>query len=367
MKLSLVIPYYNTPAELVDRLFKSINEQKNFDFNELQIIFVDDCSPVKYDFARIGKFDNLADDKVCLINCKENMGPGVARQYGLHYAKGDYIMFADSDDRFMTVHKEQIKNGKKDKDGKDLYDEKEYGVFEFMFELIKAHPEADIIRTSWFEEQHKDEIKKVLYIPHLAQLDNTWMHGKLYKKEFITKNNVHFHPVLRGQEDSYFNSIAAELAKDKVMAYNGLISYVWCDDHKESITRSKDWLYSFSGMVDFISAIDYSIDWLNGLKRDDINIVDKVISNIIYVYWMLQTPEWRAKKRRKYYNELRKRLAEFEKKYRDVWNYVKTKDGHFAQMYIERYNIEFDGKKFIPQETFDQFLRKLRNEFNTKI
>ena len=344
MKLSLIVPYYNTPAELVDRLFKSVNEQKDFDFNELEIVFVDDCSPLKYNYDRIGQFDNLA-DKVKVINMKENAGPGVARQYGLHYAEGEYLIFADSDDRFMTVHKEG---------------EKEYGVFQFFLELIKAHPEANIIRTSWLEEQHQDKVNKVVYIPHLAQLDNTWMHGKIYKKEFIEKNDIHFHPLLRGQEDSYFNSLAAELSKDKIIAYNPLVSYVWCDDHKGSITRSKDFLYSYSGMVDFINAIDYSIEWLNNLKREDVNIVDKVASNLIYIYIMTQTKGWRDSKRKQYLNDVLKRLAEFEKKYRDIWNYISPKDAKFAQMYMERYNIEFEGNKFIPQETFNQFLRKVR-------
>lgn len=357
MKLSLIIPYYNTPAELVDRLFKSVNEQKNFDFAELEVVFVDDCSTKKYDFDRLAQFDNLSDN-VKVINMKENAGPGVARQYGLHYAEGEYLLFADSDDRFMTVHEEQIKTEEKDKDGKFIYEKREYGVFEFFLELIKTHPEANIIRTSWLEEQHKEE--RVIYFPHLAQLDNTWMHGKLYKREYIAKNDIHFHPLLRGQEDSYFNSLATELAENKIIACNALISYVWCDEHKGSITRSRDCLYSYSGMVDFINAIDYSVDWLNKLKRDDVNIVGKIVSNIIYIYWMLQTPSWRERKWKHYRNDVMERLAVFEKKYRDVWNYISPNGIEFAKMYMERYNIEFEANKFIPQETFKQFLKKVR-------
>lgn len=357
MKLSLVIPYYNTPAELVDRLFKSINDQPRFDFKELEILFVDDCSPIKYDFNRIAQFDNLA-DIVKVVPAKQNGGPGVARQYGLHYAEGEYVIFADSDDRFLTVHKETIKV--KDKEGREITEEKEYGVFEFFLELIKAYPDANIIRTSWLEEQHKDEVNKIIYFPHLAQLDNTWLHGKLFKRKFIVDNDIHFHPLLRGQEDSYFNSIAAEIAGKSVIAYNPLLSYVWCDDHKESITRARDCLYSFSGMEEFINAIDYAIDWLNKLKRDDINIVGKVVNNLIYIYWMLQTPAWREQKRRKYYKRVLKRLAQFEKKYRDVWNYISIDDAEFAKMYMERYNIEFECNKFIPQETFKHFLNRVR-------
>ena len=135
MKLSLIIPYYNTPAELVDRLFKSVNDQKNFNFNELQVIFVDDCSTQKYNYDRLTQFENLADEKINIVELKENVGPGVARQYGLHYAKGDYVLFADADDKFMLTHKETIKA--KNKKGKEIAKEIEYGVFEFFLKLIE--------------------------------------------------------------------------------------------------------------------------------------------------------------------------------------------------------------------------------------
>ena len=365
MKLSLIIPYYNTPAELVDRLFKSVNEQKNFDFNELQILFVDDCSTEKYNYDRFTQFENLAEEKINIINLKENGGSGVARQYGIHYAKGDYLLFADSDDKFRMAHKETVKElveveekGQKKVIEKDV--EKEFGVFEFFLRLIDAHPNANIIRTSWLEEQNNTELKKIFCIPHLAQLDNTWMHGKLFKRSFIEDNKIQFHRHLRKQEDTYFNSIASEIAKDAAVAYNGLLSYVWCDDNKDSLTRNNNCLYSYNAMNEFVDAIDYAVEYLNSLQRDDVNIVDKVVGNILYVYWMLQTPSWRDKSKIKYFNALRKRVGKFEQKYRDVWNYLPIDDKHFAEMYISRYSMQYETEKFIPQETFKQFLKSIR-------
>ena len=347
MKLTLIVPYYNTPVELVDRLFKSVNDQKNFDFNELQVIFVDDFSTEKYDYGRFAQFDNLSEEKINIIELKENAGPGVARQYGIKYAKGDYIIFADSDDKFMMSHKEN---------------DKEFGVFEFFLRLIDAHPNASIIRTSWIEEQYSKETNKILCVPHLAQLDNTWMHGKLFNRKFIADNSVHFHPYLRKQEDTYFNSIATEMAKDTAVAYNGLLSYVWSDDNKDSLTRSNNCLYGFSAMCEFVDAIDYAVDYLNKLQKEGVNIVDKVVGNLIYIYWMLQTPSWRDKSKKEYYNALMKRTGEFEQKYKDVWNYISTKDAHFAEMYITRYSMQYETEKFIPQETFDKFLKKIRKK-----
>ena len=355
MKISLIIPYYNTPVELVDRLFKSVNEQSNFDFEELEILLIDDCSTEKYNFDRLAQFDNLADDKIRIINLKENVGPGVARQYGIRYAKGDFLLFADADDRFMLTHKETVKteNGE---------EEKEYGVFEFFLKLIDVHKDANIIRTSWLEEQHNTETNKIVFIPHLAQLDNTWMHGKLFKRSFINGNSIHFHPFLRKQEDTYFNSLATEMAKKTAVAYNGLLSYVWSDDNKNSLTRNDNFLYSYNAMCEFVDAIDYVVGYLNGLEREDISIVEKVIGNLVYIYWMLQTPSWRDKSKKEYYDALIKRTAQFEQKYRDVWNYISLDSAQFAEMYISRYSIQYETEKFIPQETFKQFLKNIRKK-----
>lgn len=344
MKLSLVIPNYNTDEELVNRLFSTINNQKNFDFNELEIWFVDDCSTKKYNYDNFAQFDNLAEEKINIVELKENGGPGVARQCGLNHANGDYVIFADSDDRFMLTHKES-------KDGKEI----EYGVFEYFLKLIEVH-NKDIIRTSWIEEQKKD--KRIICLPHLAQLDNTWLHGKLFKRQFLKDKAIAFHPKLRKQEDTYFNSLAAELGE--AVAYNGLLSYVWCDENKQSLTRSNNCLYSYNAMVDFVDAIDYAVSTLNKRKGDDINIIDKILANILYIYFILQTPSWRDKTKRKYNRELRQRIGQFINKYKDVWNYVKTTDKHFMDLYIDRYNTQYEQEKFIPFETFNNFLRKVQ-------
>jgi len=186
------------------------------------------------------------------------------------------------------------------------------------------------------------------------------MHGKLYKNKWLKENEIHFHPYLRKQEDTYFNSIATEIAKDTAVAYNPLLSYVWCDGNKNSLVRGNNYLYSYSAMNEFVDAIDYAATYLNNLKRDDINIVDKIVSNLVYIYWMLQTPSWRDKSKAKYYYGLKKRLGKFEQKYKDVWNYISLDDPHFAEMYISRYSMQYETEKFIPQETFKDFLKSIR-------
>ena len=85
IKLSLIIPYYNT-YDYTIKLLKELRIQKT---NEVEIILIDDgCNETKLD-----------EIKATVIHLKENSGgASVPRNKGLDYATGEYIAFIDSDD-----------------------------------------------------------------------------------------------------------------------------------------------------------------------------------------------------------------------------------------------------------------------------
>ena len=86
MKLSIIIPYYNT-EKYTDELLRGLVPQTD---DDTEIILVDDGS------ERPFMFDEEL-EKVIYIR-KENGGVSSARNVGLSKAKGQYIAFVDSDD-----------------------------------------------------------------------------------------------------------------------------------------------------------------------------------------------------------------------------------------------------------------------------
>ncbi|MBQ9375584.1 MAG: glycosyltransferase family 2 protein [Ruminococcus sp.] len=87
--VSIIVPAYNCE----DYIYECVDNILNQSYSNLQIIIVDDGSSDKtYD-----KCKDFNDERITLLH-KENGGASSARNYGLKYAKGDYIMFADSDD-----------------------------------------------------------------------------------------------------------------------------------------------------------------------------------------------------------------------------------------------------------------------------
>lgn len=91
MKFSIIVPVYNV-EKYIDKCLKSIENQSYFDF---EVIIVNDGS--------LDNSQNIIDryvkkDKRFKSFFKENGGLSDARNYGLNYINGDYLLFIDGDD-----------------------------------------------------------------------------------------------------------------------------------------------------------------------------------------------------------------------------------------------------------------------------
>ena len=89
--VSIIVPIYNV-QKYIDRCIKSLMEQ---DYENIEIILVDDGSP---DESGIIADAYAASDSRILVIHQENRGVSEARNNGLSYANGDYVMFVDGDD-----------------------------------------------------------------------------------------------------------------------------------------------------------------------------------------------------------------------------------------------------------------------------
>lgn len=89
---SIIIPHYNIP-HLLKRCLVSIPER-----GDTQVIVVDDCSNEK-EQALLKELERQF-PYVQFVYLATNQGGGHARNVGLQYAEGRYVIFADADDFF---------------------------------------------------------------------------------------------------------------------------------------------------------------------------------------------------------------------------------------------------------------------------
>lgn len=97
IKVSVVIPIYNVEKQ-IRRCACSLFEQTIR--NEIEFIFVDDCSP-DHSMEILKKVvDGYSKYSLAIFSIahEKNQGISTARNTGLEVAKGKYIIFCDSDD-----------------------------------------------------------------------------------------------------------------------------------------------------------------------------------------------------------------------------------------------------------------------------
>lgn len=165
--ISVIVPVYNVEKYLGQCLGDIVKQT----YSNIEIIVVDDGAT-----DRSGELCNqwALKDKRILVYHKKNGGLSDARNYGLKFAKGEWITFIDSDDRISLDYIEKLyENALKYKadisicDPLHIFDDK----VEFKHDQkIKIFSPEDAIEEMWYQKSF---------------LVSAW--GKLYKKKFFEK------------------------------------------------------------------------------------------------------------------------------------------------------------------------------------
>ena len=107
MKISVIVPVFNS-SEYVGRCIESVLNQT---YDNYELILVDDGS-TDNSLSIMEKYSKK--DKRIKILTQKNSGPGLARNFGINNATGDYIVFIDSDDYIDNTYLELLSNKNED-------------------------------------------------------------------------------------------------------------------------------------------------------------------------------------------------------------------------------------------------------------
>lgn len=171
-KLSVIIPTYNDKGN-IDRAISSVLNQ---DEKAVQIIVVDD-------FSTDGTFENLnetwKDKNIEIYRLNKHESLGGARNFGLKKAKGDYILFLDSDDWYEPNSFSKILNFAK----KQNADVVSFGMYRIKsnYERVNYHIE-DVVT-----EGGSNALS--LYSHH--KIGST-VCNKLFDRNLLISNNIRF-------------------------------------------------------------------------------------------------------------------------------------------------------------------------------
>ncbi len=186
MRLSIIIPAYNA-GKYLERCVGSCEEQ-NVPQDEFEIIVVNDGS--KDNTLEVA--ESLADKYTNVrLFSKENGGSSSARNMGLDHAKGDYIIFVDSDD-YLLPDKLAAVLSVAENNKLDLC------IFNFK---VMSHDGSSVNTDNPLK-------KGKIYNCEEASIQGYQVGsacGKLYLRKMLESNNIRFRTDIIFGEDSYFS------------------------------------------------------------------------------------------------------------------------------------------------------------------
>lgn len=216
IKVSFIVPVYNV-EKYIAQCIESLREQKE---KEIEIILVDDGS--KDDSLIICKAYQKKDDRIKVIH-QENQGACVARNKGLLEAKGTWICFVDGDDWVennicSNINLPMIQN----------YDIIFYSYNKIYGNKRKRSPSYNKIiefeKKDFYELQIATLNRLGPYKYNAKILDTVSIWNKMYRRDFLLKNNLFFIPQMPKLQDLTFNLKVYDYAQNgiyvNIAAYN---------------------------------------------------------------------------------------------------------------------------------------------------
>lgn len=234
--VSVIVPVYNSEQYLPESIICLLQEP----FDNFEILLVDDGST-----DASGKLcDEFAskDSRVRVIH-KQNGGMCQARNVGIKEACGEYIAFADNDDKVLSGFI---------KDNYELAKQYNADCVRFGRRMIRYDANGKLRAT---RDAVPREIK-VLTAPEIIKNFSEICYGTgavwsgLYKREFILDNNLVFNEAFRhGHEDTLFNAQAVLVANTYVL--NPKLYYLWIrrESHSSSMVFEDNWFEAASAVL----------------------------------------------------------------------------------------------------------------------
>ena len=179
--ISVIVPVYNSEKTL-ERCVRSLQRQTAAD---LEIILVDDGST---DGSRLLVSTLAREDARIRVIHKENGGVSSARNAGIEAAKGEYLMFTDSDDYVEPEMAEKMLEG---------IGEDDIAICGFHHH----YQGRDIVRIPNVPGQSGEENFLSLYGQGFMNMP--W--NKLYRREIIEKHHLQMNAEISWCEDFMFN------------------------------------------------------------------------------------------------------------------------------------------------------------------
>lgn len=322
-KLNILIPQYNECEVDISPLLDSIAIQQNIDFDEIGIIICNDGS----DYILCDNF--LQSYKFDIQYFKEpHKGVSATRNFLLDKSDAEYVMFCDADDMFYNA----------------------CGLWILFREFEKD--EFDTLISVFIEEARNGD--DVIYINH--DMDTTFVHGKVHRRQYLIDNNIRFNDSLTIHEDSYFTLLTQNCTDANRVKYCPTPFYLWkWRDNSVCRHDSKYMLKTYINMIDSNNAL---VDEF--VKREMLGKANMYVGIMIFdTYYTFNKSEWVNQDNIEYRDKTEKHFSEYYKKRKEMWENISSVEKMHLSNAIRQRSVR-EGM-MMENITLDDWLKKIEN------
>ncbi|OLR59207.1 hypothetical protein BHF70_05950 [Anaerostipes sp. 494a] len=245
MKVSIVIPVYNTEKYLK----QCIDSVKNQTYEDLEILLVDDgasdASPkICDDYAK-------QDVRIQVIH-KQNGGLSDARNTGIKFSKGEYVLFLDSDDYWDDVYLIENLVDKLKRRPVDVLNFRYKKYLEIEKKMVSCLESLDEIEDNDKENILEKMIDHGLYIASAC--------NKMIKLDFLKKNKLYFKKEITSEDIDWCARI---LIQCRTIGYCNSEAYVY-RQRENSISHS----LTYKNIYDLSNNIKECVELGKNIPKD---------------------------------------------------------------------------------------------------
>ncbi|MCL1987608.1 MAG: glycosyltransferase [Firmicutes bacterium] len=220
-KVSIIIPCYNAERFMALCLQSVLNQT----LTDIEIICVDDGSTDST--LQILRDFEQKDNRVSVLT-QQNQYAGVARNFGMTKATGEYLYFLDSDDFIEPVMLQKVV-AKCEQDNADIcvFNSNTYNL------ALKKIEKGQVVNKKQLPQEKfpfsKDDIPNLV-----LQIVSVQPWNKVFRASFVKQHNLRFQELKRAN-DTFFSVAAAALAKNITV-----MDYPFHNRHRNSTTSLQE-------------------------------------------------------------------------------------------------------------------------------
>lgn len=322
-KLTIVVPHYHEAWEVCEPLFESIRLQHGIDFNELEVLMVNDGDDVVLDKAVFEKYPFEVRYEV-----KPWGGLSDTRNYGIDHAEGEYLMYCDSDDMLLSGY------------GLHMV----FGAMQEGFDfLYSAFVEEQPLPNGGWKIFRRDK-------------DIVFCHGKVYRVQFLREKNLRFDTELWFSEDSVFNKLAyheADRKKEVSAPY-----YLWCWNDGSTVRKDRETLV----LREYGQVMGMRIKVCEQLRERGFidEFFDSVCKCFFDCYYDFNEDQFLKPEHKKWVLQAEKEFKKFYKKF--AKDFYECDSGRLANIMMQCRVAAYESGMKVEKIDFHSWLKHIKND-----